>query len=131
MAKNDYLPRLRRMIDDRIPSGGSDQDTQYTDEELLSYYEEYRRNLYRTAAEIWFEKASAVSSGSGISSYSVAGESYTFEGKGREHALSMYEEYMRRASQVTFVKIADTDETTSCRDDDLTRLMCDPHGWSS
>lgn len=129
-TKTDLL-RLRRAIDDRIPAGGTDAQTDYTDEELSDYLVEFNGNINYTAAQIWLEKASASPSDGGIQSYTVAGESYTMSSKGdaHNHAMSMYKLYMSRASTSLILPAGPTEDSEPRRSHDISRLTQDQMGW--
>jgi hypothetical protein len=58
------LRRLRSWIAERIPEGGSEADTAFTDQELIEIAEGYD-NLYNVAAEAWRLKAGWVYEGAG------------------------------------------------------------------
>lgn len=56
MATAAQIRRLRRLVGDRIPQGGTDQDTFWSDTELGEIYDE--KKTYEAAAyECWREKA--------------------------------------------------------------------------
>jgi len=128
------LNMLRRAIDERIPPGGSDTDTEYTDAELVAYLEDSKGNINATASVIWLEKASSLApSAGGIKSYTVAGESYTMEGaqSAYQHALAMYELYKGRSSGAMLLLSAEPLEERNTCDNrfDISRLTQDKAGW--
>lgn len=57
MTPTDGLrAKLRRLLDERIPPGGSDQDTRFLDEEIDDLIKG-ARSIYEAAAAGWTEKA--------------------------------------------------------------------------
>lgn len=65
--------RLRRMINDIIPKDGSDEDADFSDEELNEIIDE-STNVYYAASEIWTLKAGMLQGD--IESYSAGNEKY-------------------------------------------------------
>lgn len=89
--------RLRRLLDERIPPGGSDADTRFPDAELDEILAE-AANLYLAAAEGWRRKAAMVARELGPVASSRAGDA-DVEVVGLEEAqqycLRMAAEYER------------------------------------
>lgn len=57
MTPTDKLrSKLRRLLDEKIPDGGADEDTRFLDEEIDDLLEE-ARSVYAAAAAGWTEKA--------------------------------------------------------------------------
>ncbi len=48
--------RVRRMLDERIPTGGEDSDTRFTDEEIDDLLE-YADTIHGAVSQGWLEKA--------------------------------------------------------------------------
>ncbi|UKM63119.1 hypothetical protein [Weizmannia phage Youna2] len=133
MATEALILRLRRAVDERIPAGGSDTDTAYTDAELDAYLDEVDGNLNLAAANIWLEKATALSPDGSIQSYSVAGESYSFASKREayDHAMAMHKLYLSRVAPTLFLEGTPSPavDDEPVRYGDISRLTQDRVGW--
>ena len=93
--------RLRRLIDERIPPGGTDADTRFTDAELDEVLAG-ARTLEEAAAECWELKAArAMSERGGLEAADAGDESLKFVSlvDYRDHCLRMAELYRRKASR--------------------------------
>ena len=95
--------KLRKLLDERIPEGGSDADTRFSDadvDELLSE----AANIYGAAAAGWTLKAAMFQREAGqIQSYSVGQERYDLA-KAKdmlEYALKMAETYSKLSASAT------------------------------
>ena len=92
--------KLRKLLDERIPEGGSDADTRFSDadiDELLSG----AANIYEAADAGWTLKATMFQREAGqIQSYSVGQERYEMSNPKdlMEYALKMAETYSRMAA---------------------------------
>lgn len=77
MTPNEELrEELRELLDDEIPEGGTDQDTDFTDARLNRLLEA-APNLYAAAAEGWRRKAVRIQKRLGdIASYTTGAEQY-------------------------------------------------------
>jgi len=120
----DNVRRLRRLIDE--PS-----ESNYTDEELQGYIDVYSGNIYRAAAEVWMEKASGLAP-TGIQSYSVGTESYSFaKEKEYNHAMSMYKFYLNKGSRTVIAKARPSNSAGEHHTGipDRSRLEGDYTGW--
>lgn len=91
--------RLRKMINDIIPSGGTDNDVTFSDGELDDLLKE-SENIYQAAAEAWAIKAGLLQGE--IESYSAGNEKYDLTPlKDRlQHALSMGRMYEDKAASL-------------------------------
>lgn len=91
--------RLRRMISDTIPNGGTDNDATFSDDELNEILEE-SSNIYQAASELWTLKAGMLQGD--IESYSAGNERYDLTSlKDRlEFCLSMAKKYKEQAEEV-------------------------------
>ena len=92
--------KLRKLLDERIPNGGSDADTRFSDAEVDELLSE-ATNIYSAAAIGWTRKAAMFQREAGqIQSYSVGQERYeTSNPKDlMEYALKMAEIYRRMAA---------------------------------
>jgi hypothetical protein len=56
-AINRTVNRLRLLIGEKIPLGGTETDTRYTDDELIAVYYANNEDLTKTVAELWLTKA--------------------------------------------------------------------------
>lgn len=89
--------RLRRLLDERIPPGGSDADTRIPDAELDEILAE-APNLYLAAAEGWRRKAAMVARELGPVASSRAGDAAVDMVKlteAQQYCLRMAAEYER------------------------------------
>lgn len=94
--------KLRRLIDEVIPLGGSDQDTRFTDEELDEVLEA-AGSIEEAAAECWERKAArAMSERGGLEESRAGDETHRFVSlkEYRDHCLAMAERFRARAPQV-------------------------------
>lgn len=84
--------RLRRLLNEQIPPGGSDSDTNFLDTDLDVLLEE-ARNIYAAAAAGWTEKAGFLQNQ--IESYAVGQERYDLTSLKDQlaHALAMSQRY--------------------------------------
>ena len=92
--------KLRKLLDERIPEGGSDVDTRFTDADIDELLSE-AANIYGAAAAGWTLKATMFQREAGqIQSYSVGQERYEMSDPKdlMEYALKMAETYNRMAS---------------------------------
>jgi CMP-N-acetylneuraminic acid synthetase len=85
--------RLRKLLNEQIPSSGSDSDTNFPDAELDTLLEE-ARNIYAAAAAGWTEKAGLLQNQ--IESYTVGQERYDLASLKDQlsYALTMSQRYM-------------------------------------
>lgn len=90
--------RLRKMINDMIPQGGTDSDATFSDDELDGFIRE-SSNIYYVASELWVLKAGMLQDD--IESYSAGNEKYDMTSlKDRlSHYLLMAERYKEKAEQ--------------------------------
>ena len=91
---------MRRLLDERIPEGGSDSDTRYSDADIDELLSE-AANIYEAAAAGWTLKATMFQREAGqIQSYSVGQERYEMSNPKdlMEYALKMAETYSRMAA---------------------------------
>jgi hypothetical protein len=91
--------RLRKMINDMIPSGGTDNDVTFSDAELDDILRE-SENVYYAAYECWTIKAGMLQGD--IESYSAGNEKYDLTSlKDKfEHALRMAQKYKEQADEM-------------------------------
>ena len=92
--------KLRKLLDERIPEGGSDADTRFWDADIDELLID-ATNIYGAAAAGWTIKASMFQREAGqIQSYSVGQERYEMSDPKdlMEYALKMAETYSRMAS---------------------------------
>jgi hypothetical protein len=92
--------KLRKLLDERIPRGGSDADTRFTDAEVDELLRE-SANIHAAAAIGWTRKAAMFQREAGqIQSYSVGQERYEMSNPKdmMEYALKMAETYSRMAA---------------------------------
>ena len=91
--------KLRKLLDERIPEGGSDADTRFTDADIDELLSE-AANIYGAAAAGWTLKAGMLQRELGqIESYAVGQERYDMR-KLQDmvnYALKMAETYSRMA----------------------------------
>lgn len=93
--------RLRKLLDEPIPEGGSDADTRFTDEDLDILLTE-ANNIYGAAAAGWIQKAGMLQREVGeISRYSVGQETYEMQKLNElvDYALKMAQTYAQLASK--------------------------------
>jgi hypothetical protein len=98
MDQTDALrTRLRKLLNESIPSGGSATDTNFTDDELNTILSE-AGDIYTAASIGWSEKASLLQGD--VEKYSTGDESYTMASlKDRlTHALSMAKHFADMSS---------------------------------
>lgn len=95
----DLRSRLRKMINDMIPQGGSDSDATFSDAELDDVLKE-SSNINYAASELWTIKAGLLQCD--IESYSAGNEKYDLTSlKDRlNHALSMAQKYKEQAESM-------------------------------
>jgi hypothetical protein len=89
--------KLRKLLNEKIPSGGTEADTNFTDTELNTLLEE-SNNVYEAASVGWTEKASLLQGD--VEKYSTGDEQYnmtTFKDK-VNHALSMASHFKELSS---------------------------------
>lgn len=89
--------KLRKLLDERIPEGGSDTDTRFSDTDLDELLVE-ATNIYEAAATGWTMKAAMFQRELGqIESYSVGQERYDMRKLQDmvDYALKMAEAYSR------------------------------------
>lgn len=87
--------RLRRLIDEVIPPGGTEADTRFTDAELDEILEE-AQYIEEAAAEAWERKATrAMSERGGLEASEVGDERLRFVSLKdyRDHCLAMAERF--------------------------------------
>ena len=92
--------KLRKLLDERIPEGGSDTDTRFLDADMDELLIE-AANIYEAAAAGWTLKATMFQREAGqIQSYSVGQERYEMSNPKdlMEYALKMAETYSRMAA---------------------------------
>ena len=90
--------RLRRLLDEKIPSGGTEADTRFTDDELGELLKE-TGSLYKAASLGWTEKAGMYQREMGEIRETTAGqESYKLVDlkERQQYALRMAKEYWER-----------------------------------
>ena len=92
------LTYLRLLIDERIPAGGTEADTSFTDAELVAIASNCNDDINLTASEVWRIKAGMVKTR--IASYSLGEESVTYAGLQElyDHAVLMSAEYKKKGS---------------------------------
>lgn len=91
--------RLRRLIDEVIPQGGTDADTRFTDAELDEILEGVQY-LEEAASEVWELKAArAYSERGGLEESRAGDEAHRFASLKdyRDHCLQMAELFRRKA----------------------------------
>jgi len=89
---------LRRALDERIPEGGTESDTRFTDAELNELLDA-NPNKYLAAAEGWMLKAGFLQSErAGLEKYKAGDESYDYVRlkDAYEHAINMANYYQRK-----------------------------------
>lgn len=134
MATEAELLKLRRAIDERIPAGGTEADTNYTDAELSVYLDDVSGNFNLTASNIWLEKATQLApKAGGMTSYSVAGESYSFatSQEAFDHAMAMHKLYLSRVAPTLFMEAnpRGSQDIEDVRSGDISRLTQDKALW--
>jgi hypothetical protein len=89
--------RLRKLLNEQIPAGGSDADTRFLDADLDTLLTE-AVNIYGAAAAGWTMKAGMLQAQ--VESYSVGQEDYDLTSLKDQvdHALRMAEQYAKMAS---------------------------------
>ncbi|SFU40330.1 hypothetical protein [Alicyclobacillus macrosporangiidus] len=99
MTPTDELRnKLRRMVDEVIPAGGSDTDTRFTDAEIDELLTD-ASTIEDAAAEGWFRKAArAMSERGGLESSQAGDEAHKFVSLEayRDHCMAMYQAYKQR-----------------------------------
>lgn len=96
----DLREELRELLDEAIPSGGTEGDTRFTDA-LLDRILTRANNIYSAAAEGWTRKAGLLQRELGqIASYTVGQERYDLQKiqDAMEYALKMAETYGKMAA---------------------------------
>lgn len=88
--------RLRKLLNETIPAGGIEADTNFLDEDIDLLLQE-ADSIYAAASAGWMEKAGLLQGD--IESYSSGTEKYDLTSlKDRlEHALSMVQQYAKMA----------------------------------
>lgn len=89
------LTYLRLLTDERIPAGGSEADTSFTDAELTSITSTCSDDINLAASEVWRIKAGLLHDR--MSSYSIGSESVTYL-EAYNHALALSEEYRKKST---------------------------------
>ncbi len=92
--------KLRKLLDERIPEGGSDADTRFTDADIDELLIE-TANIYEAAATGWTMKAAMFQRELGqIESYAVGQERYDMRKLKDmlDYALKMADTYSRMAT---------------------------------
>ena len=92
--------KLRKLLDEQIPAGGSDTDTRFSDADIDELLSE-ATNIYEAAAAGWTLKATMFQREVGqIQSYSVGQERYEMTNPKdlMEYALKMAEIYRHMAA---------------------------------
>lgn len=95
MPTAELRDRLRRLIDEVIPAGGTDADTRFTDAELDEILEE-AQYLEEAAAECWERKAArAMSERGGLEESQSGDQRFKFVSLSdyRDHCMRMAELY--------------------------------------
>lgn len=93
--------KLRRLIDERVPAGGTDADTRFADAELDELLAE-AANLDLAAAEGWRRKAAMLAREIGLVASTRAGDVQVDMAdleSAQSFALRMAEEYERRGQR--------------------------------
>ena len=92
------LTYLRLIVNEKIPSGGSEADTSFTDVELVAIAAQCSNSLYLTASEVWRIKAGLLQDR--ISSYSLGTESVTYAAlrEAYDRAIALSIEYKKKGS---------------------------------
>jgi hypothetical protein len=99
----DPIVKMRRALNERIPAGGTEANTNFTDQELQELLTDNGDNTNLAVAEGWLLKAGWVQSGD-IKSYNVNGESYTFDKKeAYDLAMKQHELYSKRGRSTASV----------------------------
>jgi len=91
--------KLRRLVDEVIPPGGTEADTRFTDAELDEILEA-ARYIEDAAAEAWERKAArAMRERDGLESVSAGDQSFKFVSIAdyRDHCLAMAESFRKRS----------------------------------
>lgn len=94
-ASEETRTKLRRLIDERIPTGGTAADTRFDDDELNEILEA-ASTLEAAAATCWGRKAGrAMSERGGLEGSKAGDESHTFVKLSdyRDHCLRMAAQY--------------------------------------
>ncbi len=89
---------MRKLLDERIPEGGSDADTRFSDAELNELLDA-NPNEYLAAAEGWMLKAGFLQSErAGLEKCKAGDESYDYVRlkDAYEHAINMANYYQRK-----------------------------------
>ncbi|AJA42409.1 hypothetical protein AJ85_05675 [Alkalihalobacillus alcalophilus ATCC 27647 = CGMCC 1.3604] len=91
-ATVELQERLRLMLNDRIPKGGSEEDATFSNAEIVNLLEE-ATTIYKGAAVGWTLKAALLQGD--IESYGVGQEKYDLTSlkDQYEHALAMAKQY--------------------------------------
>lgn len=91
--------RLRKMVNDMIPEGGTDSDATFSDGELDDFIRE-SSNIYYVASELWTLKAGMLQGD--IESYSAGNEKYDLTKLKDKLSfyLSMSERYRTQAKEL-------------------------------
>jgi hypothetical protein len=100
MTPTDELrSKLRLLIDEQIPTNGTDTDTRFTDEELDEIMSE-AVDIYAAASEAWFRKAArAMSERGGLEESSAGDERLKFISlqEYENHCLRMADMFNKRS----------------------------------
>lgn len=91
--------RLRKMINDMVPKGGTDKDATFSDAELNDILKE-STNIYYAASELWTLKAGMLQGD--IESYSAGNEKYDLTSLKDKLSffLSMAKKYKEQADEM-------------------------------
>lgn len=91
--------RLRKMINDTIPKGGTDSDAAFSDAELDDILKE-SSNIYFAASELWTLKAGMLQGD--IESYSAGNEKYDLTSLKDKlsYFLSMAKKYKEQSDEI-------------------------------
>lgn len=97
-ATPDTIARLRRILNERIPAGGQDSDTRFTDAEITSTLADCDL-IEAAAALLWEEKAAMVAEEP--DRFAMGDESITLGSPSelRKHAVSMAAQYRKLAEE--------------------------------
>ncbi|QAS52382.1 hypothetical protein [Halobacillus litoralis] len=90
--------KLRKLLNEKVPSGGSEADTNFSDVELDGLLQE-SSNVYTAASKGWAEKAALLQGD--IEKYSTGDEQYTLTSLKDKmtHAMAMANHYQEMGKE--------------------------------